>query len=204
MAWTPDAVRNISLTPPGMPSTDVLDLIQDGYYRVSRVKILLVLTSGYRDLCGILADYYESNEGIVTLAQGGTSGCNLCTFRKNTDPFQARSVNAYSNTSHSRNYSYMRTTWRYHDLDAARIPENQANYLGMKPTSSVPRSQTVLLRLEHRLRTEPFPYDYPHIPSPFKAFPCSIVAPDHCLHGIIKNIIAAPFVRFRIMLLGRR
>jgi len=194
----PSSARTISLTPHGTSSADALELVEDDLVRGVSSGIEGIDPLGrplriYLDLCGLLADFHEANDGLATLNHGGNAGCNMCTFRQNTSQYNTRSKHAYNVRAHSRNSGYQRTTWRYNAVHSAGMSNDDANFLGLKPKSSLSSNDTLRMRLESRMTAAPSSPAFEHTIFPFKAFQCSIVAPDHLLSGNIKNILNAVF-----------
>jgi len=194
----PSSIRTISLTPPSMSSLDILELISDDIKVATTDGVLGRDPFGapvrvYLDLCGVLADFHEASDGFQTLNHSGTAGCNLCNFRKNVSKFDKSSKNGHSTSSHSRNSAFMRTTWRHYDLHNSGMSEDEANFLGMKLSSDDSKSTPVFLELERALSAYTTGLQLDHIKWHYKAYPCSVVGPDHCIVGNIKNALRALF-----------
>jgi len=186
MKTAPSSIRTIALTPPTMPSTKILELIREDIRIGTTTGYLGYNPSGdrirvYLDLCGSLADFKEASDGLMTFNNQGTAGCNLCNFRKNNNKISRHSVNAYTSTSHSRNSAFTRTPWRHKMLFDTVISPAEANYIGMKMPHHVPTSFDTFLRLERDLQRAVSPTSLPHARFYYRAFPCSVIAPDHCI-----------------------
>jgi len=196
---SPSSIRPVALTPKKMSSKIILDLITKDIVTGTTKGFIGRSPSGdklrvYLDMCGSLADFKEASDGLQTLSHSGTAGCNLCNFRKNSTKFSSHSDNAYSTTSHSRSSAFTRSAWRHYELLGSGISNREANFIGMKLPGHSATSFDTFLRLEDELRRAVTPDSLPHARHHYKAFPCAVVAPDHCIVGNIRNVLEAVYL----------
>lgn len=91
------------------------------------------------------------------------------------------------------------TALRKDRLRKSAITAYECDDLGLEPTSCTPQHLGVLSKIEidcpKLFKTATFPYRDEHPLNHFcRAFSCSIVAPDRCLVGNIRNMLDALFV----------
>jgi len=199
---SPSFVHTVALAPPGVLATDVIPhligkLVEgtvDGIetYSPDGTPVTIFL-----DLLGFLTDFHESSDGVGTFQHNGVAGCNLCSFRRDQGTNPTEAAYAFSTDSHSSNSSVQRTTTRQTDILRSNPPDADLTHLGIHSYRTDEDPPYPLLTLEVRLASafastvRPFPplHEY-H----FRAFQGSIVAPDHCIIGNIKNVLNASFV----------
>jgi len=199
---SPSSIRPVALTPKTMSSKIILDLITKDIVTGTTKGFIGRSPSGeklrvYLDMCGSLADFKEASDGLETLSHSGTAGCNLCNFRKSSSKISTHSENAYTATSHSRSSAFTRSTWRHYDLLGSGISNREANFIGMKLPGHSATSFDTFLRLEDDLRRAVTPDSLPHARYHYKAFPCAVVAPDHCIVGNIRNVLEAVYLSLK-------
>jgi len=199
---SPTFVHTVALSPPGVLATEVISHLTDKLVKGTVDGIDSYSPDGtpvriFLDFLGFLTDFHESSDGVGTFQHNGVAGCNLCAFRRDQGTNPTASAYAFTTDWHSSNSSVQRTTTRQADLLRSNPSLDQLAHLGIHHYRTDEDSPYPLLNMELRLAaafastTRPFPPQHEYH---FRAFQGSIVAPDHCIIGNIKNALTAAFV----------
>ena len=195
------ATRLIGLTPPGVSTNQLMlhiipDLMRacvDGIQGRSPdgedVRIFI-------DVVGFLGDYLESAHGVDLLGHRANSPCTTCSVRKNRD--SDRSSLGYTTILHGSNSSVLRTAERHWALRESGIDDNDCNLLGMYSTARVSNESCPLLKLHSELQKvrsdiQKANHGGPVVSGLFDPYRSNVIAPDHLLSGLAKDIMQTAF-----------
>ena len=191
------AVHVISLTPPGVSTNEVmLDIIPD-IVKGAKDGVVGTMPCGrqitiFLDIVGYIAEYPAVAAPIDVLGHVGDSPCTHCSIRKFKQ--SGASTMGYTTNIHALNDASVRCGERHNALRHVEFSDRDANFLGMKPTSHVTDRSCPLLALQTRLSS--VQSDIPLnsegmrvVPAMFDAYLSNLIAPDHLLTGLARNII---------------
>lgn len=204
-------IRPLALTPTGVKSNMVLDAllpdlvhgatsgfeVMDGYGQLARVFI---------DVVGFLGDYHGTSDVLDVMKQSARAPCPCCTFRKRSTP--AESNYAYSATLNCRHSSFTRGLFRMKALRSSGLSEVERKWLGMSSGTLAdceeqgkwPMVKLAIMLSQHRedhktpgplLTNENCLIDLTY----FDPYSRNIVAPDHCICGLIGCVLTAVFAQ---------
>ena len=197
------SIRTISLTPAGVSTNAIIDLLiddlvsgsVDGFECVDafgeRVKVFL-------DVMGFTGDYPAASAVVDHSGHNSTAPCTHCGFNFNKSA--GMTVYAYTTSVTSRHTSYRRTQERTESLRALRISSRSLKILGMKSLASdelLESNACPLFKLASRynLALE----SHSDIP-PFSAtkrdgYMMNLIAPDHLITGLFKGLLTITFIQ---------
>ena len=206
------AVHVISLTPPGVSTNEViLDIIPD-IVKGAKDGVVGTMPCGrqvtiFLDIVGYIADYPVAAAPLDVLGHMGDSPCTHCNIRKFKK--SGASTMGYTTNIHALNNASVRCGERHNALRQTEFSDRDANFLGMKPKSHVTDRSCPLLALQRRLSS--VQSDIPLnsegmrvVPAMFDAYLSNLIAPDHLLTGLARNIIdlcfrlLTPAVRIKV------
>ena len=143
-----------------------------------------------------VADYPAAAETLDAMGHTANAPCTICTFLKSKDDGQSgfsltTKVNAHRTAP-------LRCRERNEALRDSEIDNHDTNRLGMKGSDKINDESAPLLALQREL--ERVRADIPStregkrvVSGRFEAYRCNVVAPDHLLAGLAKNIIEVFF-----------
>ena len=148
------------------------------------------------DVVGFVADYPAAAETLDVMGHTANTRCTLCTFRKNTGVGESRFGN--STEVHAHRTASLRCMERHEALRNSEIDSQDTNWLGMKDSNKMCDESSPLLALQReleRVRVDvPLTRDGKRVVSGrFEAYRCNVVAPEHLLAGLAKNVIEIGF-----------
>ena len=200
---TISAVRVISLTPPGVSTNQVLQYIINDLVRATTFGIDGHTPDGspikiFIDVVGFVGDYPAAAATIDVLGHVSSAPCTLCTFRRQHAAVAEGSRHGYTTEVHAGNSSFLRHAERHFSLRKAGLSAHDANFLGMVHSERTRARNSPLIQLSKEILKKQG--DIPLstagrkvVPGLFDPFRCNIVAPDHLLTGLAKNVLNTLF-----------
>ena len=206
---SPQCFHPISLAPTGVSSNvSINQVIQDVLY-CSEHGFRSIDADGepctiFLHLIAYVGDYPESSAVIDVMKHKARAPCTLCNFRYKTTTFGASYCNSMSTTS--KNSAFTRGWFRTKAIRYSGLTKKDYNWLGMNVGDldeklGTEDEQWVLLKLADsfdRLResgkSAPLTnLGIPVVPCRFDPYLQNLVAPDHCITGIVKSLLDVCF-----------
>ena len=209
------AVRTISLTPTGVSTNFILDHIIDDVVRGSTEGFMMTDCFGdgvtvFLHLTGFVADYPASSGVLDVMNHNSRCPCTHCTFRYKTDHTNDSEDNNQRCYSHNTDINFSDSThrrglYRTLTLRSSNINKTETVYLEMQDGSiqdiSVPGRWPLLktsVELDRRKGNRRLDSSGNIVvPGKFDPYCSNIIAPDHCLTGLIDGIIHLCFRAIR-------
>lgn len=204
---TESAVRTISLTPAGMSTNFIFDNIINDIVVGSTTGFRVVDCLGekatvFLQMVGFIADYPASSAVLDVMNHNSRAPCTHCTFQYKTqhmDEADESSFKCYSHNTEvtSLHASHRRGRFRSCALRGSQLTKPQSVYMGMQigtleEIEQPGRWPLLKLSLEldkvqlQRKRDSSNKYV---LPSSLDPYVSNIIAPDHCLIGLIDGLL---------------
>ena len=199
-----EAVRVISLTPPGVSSNEAMreiipDLVQGciSGFECSDEEGKFTL---FLDVVGYVSDFPEATDKTDVLGHNANCPCHLCSFRKFSGPSSEGSSYAMQLDAHSNESSFARFSARTVAIRKAAYSTSELNLIGLKPTTGTCSDMSSLFAFAHSLEEKrkqtppPLTSDgVPVVDALFDPYRSCFISPDHLLSGLAINILSATF-----------
>ena len=194
----------ISLTPPGVSTNFVLHQIVEDIVSASKEGMKTKSADGntillFLDLVGFIGDYPETSHALDILGHNSTCPCHLCSFKRYSGDPSSGSMYASCTTVHSCDSSFLRCGPRTLALRESVLSTTQAIAIGMKGTIESTKKSPLFAKYASLQKASkdkiPKTADGKPVLSPaFDPYRSSMVAPDHLLAGIAKNVLTTCFM----------
>ena len=197
-----NAVRVLSLAPPGVSTNDIVkELIPDivsgttvgfpGYTEDGEAVTI------FTDVIGFQADYKAVKEAGDTTGPTGLAPCHLCSFLKGDGSGCASSC-AYTTIINSRHPSFARDRQRMDAVRANVESGKELQQVGLRAMSEMDVQQLPLHKLSRALeqarsRVPKTNAGVPVVPAFIDPYRSAFVAPDHLFGGLAEDILVAHF-----------
>ena len=206
---SPRCIHPVSVAPTGVNSNVVIsealkDIINGSYEGFETVDAEGAPCKIFLHLIGYVGDYPESSAVIDVMKHSARAPCTLCNFRFTKTDFGKSYCS--SSSSHSLNSSFTRGWFRTKAIRYSGIKPNEATWLGINEGDlnsmlSDKDDEWVLLKIANDFdanneagRKAPLTSDgIQVVPCRFDPYLQNIVAPDHCITGIIKSLLKVCF-----------
>jgi len=198
-------VRTISLAPPGVSTNAILHEIIGDIVHHSTHGLSMLDADGnhirvFLDLVAFIGDYPEITNVLDLLGHNSACPCHLCSFKRIPNHMTEASRYCSTIAVHSLDPAFMRTADRTLVIRDSNISSEESKSIGMKDASTDTKKSPLFSlhsALNEAFRTTPRPFfsdgsilPYPH----FDPYRSCLVAPDHLLSGIAKNVLNMAFV----------
>ena len=195
------STRIISLTPPGVSRSEVLHFITDDLVSSAVRGVEGYTPRGMKfrifvDVVGFIGDYPASSAVADVMGHTARAPCTFCTFRRLQYNDASGSRFGYTTKVHARNSTFLRHGERQRSLRSSEISDEDATRLGMIPNSRFMERNCPLVQvsLDARKRESSLTeHGNPVVPCIFDAYRSNVIAPDHLLTGLSKDILNAVF-----------
>lgn len=209
------AIRKISLTPAGITTNYVFDYIIDDIVRGTKEGFEVVDYSGQRatvllQMLGFVSDYPDSAEVSDVINHNARDPCTVCTFRYKTHHIHKKEYSINKCYTHTTDVNYSGCSHRSGifitmELRGSRLTETQCIYLGIKKGSKYNISRPgnwpllkIALKLDCMKRCR---HLYSSgglvIRGKLDPFAANIIAPNHCITGLLDGLINMCFRQIR-------
>ena len=194
---TRSSARVIWSTPPGVSTNNVLLSIIPDLVKRTTDSVELHAPTGKRvrifvDVVAFVADHPAASETLDFIGHKTYTLCTLCTFRKKTGV--GESGIGYTPKVHAHRTTSMRCMERHGALRNSEIDIQDTKRLGMKDSSKIMAESSPLLALQRELERVCVDIATTRdakraMLGRFEEYCCNVVAPDHFLAGLEKNVI---------------
>lgn len=209
MLRSPRSVSPVSLAPTGVNSNVLInetlkDIVEGSLKGVPSIDANGEHCRIFPQLIGYIGDYPESSDVCDVMKHSARSPCTLCNFRYRRT--ESGPTYCFNKHSMSTNSSFTRGWFRTKSVRYSALSKDQYKWLGMNDGSigemlSDPGAPWVLLSLASsfdklRETDQSAPLtdsDVPVLDLRFDPYAQNLVAPDHCICGIIKSILKVCF-----------
>ena len=198
------SIRTISLTPPGVSTNSVIDLIIEDIVNGSISGFECIDAFGkhvvvFFDIIGFIGDYPAASAVLDVLGHTAISPCTHCSFVRNNSP--GMSMYAFTTSITSSNSTYRRSQKRTFSARTRGLTGVQCKLLGLKQMTvldTLKSGSSPLLTLASVFNRELVSRE--HIAAPFPlaqldGYCMNLIAPDHLITGIFKGVLTATFLQ---------
>jgi hypothetical protein len=194
------AVRCLGLTPPNVSSNEVLlhvipDIVKCTTDGVEGKTAFGESVTIFLDIVAYIGDYPAVSHVLDVLGHTARAPCHLCSFvRQDRTGDDGLKYYGYSTTVHSRASSFCREARRVKSVRHSECPSSTLQLLGLK--QFMDESHCPLHALSNALddcrsKVPLTDSGVPVVPAVFDPYRSSMVAPDHLLVGLARDVINA-------------
>lgn len=197
------AIRTVSLTPSGISTNLVFDMIIDDLVEGSLHGFTTIDAFGHNvpvflDVLGFVGDYPASSSVVDVSGHTSICPCTHCTFVREKHDGKATYVQTTSITS--SNASYRRVQSRTAAVRANNFSDEQRKLLGLKDIEDSDINKPGVCPLlkfasefnKHRRSDDRPPKLETHDKD---GYALNIIAPDHLITGLLKGVLSATFLQ---------
>jgi hypothetical protein len=198
------AVRCLGLSPPQMSSNEILQYIVPDLVKSATTGIQGLDPEGnavtiFIDVLGYIGDYPGISHALDVLGHAARAPCHLCSFlRKDRTGEAGRNYYGYTSSVHSRSTSFARSMDRMLSVRSSKARDIDLSELGFKPDFDITNYPLHFLSQQLRVCRNRIPLTDGGarvVPGIFEPYRSSLVAPDHLLFGLARDILRAMLIQ---------
>ncbi|PXF41580.1 hypothetical protein BWQ96_08694 [Gracilariopsis chorda] len=150
----------------------------------------------FTDVVGFVGDYPAAAHTTDVMGHNAAAPCTLCNFRRSTGG--RSSMYGFSTIVNTQVSAGLRTFERHMALRNSVIDDDHANRLDMRSNESFADSSAPLVAFQRELdrKRDEIPNSIgglPVVSGLFDSYRSNVIAPDHLLTGVTKNVLDACF-----------